>query len=144
MTIRTLKWTSAAAFGALAMTLSGCGGVDGVELNGKVFDMMGISPSAQKNANREERLPNRTGLIMPPDANRLPEPGSGQEPDIAANLNDPDRKKELAAAERARLHKAYCTGDLTWKERVLKPGGSNTPQSPFGPCTTIGAIINSK
>jgi hypothetical protein len=143
MAYSTLRAASAAAVVAVSVTLSGCGGVDGIELNGKVFDWMGVSSAAQKASNTEAKLPARAGLVMPPDANRLPEPGSGQDgSEIQTQLNDPDRKRELAAAERERLHKAYCSGEINWKERMLK-GEKGAPQSPFGPCTAIGAIVNS-
>jgi hypothetical protein len=127
---------------ALSVGLSACG-TDGVELNGKIFDLMGVSDSAQKAAAREPKMTERTGIVMPPDPNRLPEPGSANaEPDIAAQLNDPDRKRQMAAAERERQHKAYCSGELTWKERASgKAGYDGAPTSPFGPCTFIGGIL---
>jgi hypothetical protein len=126
----------------LATSLTGCGGLDGVELNGRLFDMMGVSDSAQKAAAREPKMTERTGIVMPPDANRLPEPGSGGgEPDIAAQLNDPDRKRQMAAAERERLHKEYCSGERQWKERAFQKD-KGAAQSPFGPCTLVGGIMN--
>jgi hypothetical protein len=126
----------------LSVGLTACGG-DGLELNGRLFDMMGVSDAAQKAAAREPKMTERTGIVMPPDASRLPEPGSGNgEPDIAAQLNDPDRKRQMAAAERERLHKAYCSGEQTWKERARsKPGNDGAPTSPYGPCSLVGNIL---
>jgi hypothetical protein len=143
MPVANLKAASALAAVALAATIvSGCGAVDGVELNGRIFDWMGVSEASQKANAREPRLPNRAGIVMPPDANRLPEPGSGQDQsDVTAALNDPDKRKEFAAAERARLHKAYCSGELTWKERATRRDGADVPSSPFGPCTFVGGIL---
>ena len=124
------------------LALGGC--ADGVELNGKIFDLMGVSPAAQAaaQAKAEPKMANRAGLIPPPDPSRLPEPGSGDTETSAAALaavDDPDRKKQLAAAERARLHKSYCAGEINWKERIADP--SATPTSPYGPCTFIGNAL---
>ena len=59
---------------ASMLLLSGC--ADGVELNGKVFDWMGISPAAQEASRREPTLAERAPLGVPPNTGRLPEPGS--------------------------------------------------------------------
>jgi hypothetical protein len=140
----TARWSrrpaSFALLAGLTLGLAGCG-TDGLELNGKIFDLIGVSDAAQKSNRSEPKLTERTGLVMPPDANRLPEPGSGGEPDIAAEVNDPDRKKVAVAAERARLHKAYCSGDITWKERALKKDGADNNVSPYGPCSVLGNIF---
>lgn len=137
------SFASAAAVALVASILSGCGGVDGVELNGKIFDWMGVSEAAKQANAREPRMPQRAGLVMPPDLNRLPEPGAENDPnDMTASLNDPDKKKAAAAAERARLHKAYCSGELTWKERAYAKDSLQTNKSPFGPCSAIGGIVN--
>ncbi len=129
-----------AAAASISLVLTGCG-TDGLELNGKLFDLMGVSESAQKASSREPRMTERTGLVMPPDANRLPEPGSTAEPDIAAQLNDPDKKRVAAAQERERLHKAYCTGELTWKERARDKNNVSPSASPYGPCSMAGQLL---
>lgn len=120
---------------ALAMAVSGCS--DGVELNGKLFDMMGVSAAAQAAKSTEPTMPVRTGLVLPPDSSRLPEPGSGQAADTAsqtvtASVVDPETKKEQAAKDRAELHRRYCSGELSWKDRAFDP--SAPPTSPYGPC----------
>jgi hypothetical protein len=140
-TCRSTRLTAVSVVAGLALSLGGCGGLDGLELNGKLFDMMGVSESAQKASSREPRMTERTGLVMPPDANRLPEPGSGGAPDVAAQLNDPDRKRLVAVQERERLHKAYCSGELTWKERARDKDRVDASASPFGPCTVVGNIL---
>jgi hypothetical protein len=135
-----LSMTLAALIVAVAM--SGCS--DGVELNGKIFDALGVSPAAQNAAKREPQLAQRTGLVLPPDQSRLPDPGA-QAPaeDVAlASVNDPDKRKAVAAAERARLHASYCAGDITWKERALdRSKGEAAPTSPYGPCSVLGKAL---
>jgi hypothetical protein len=132
------RWRSAAAIGGLLL-LSGC--ADGVDLNGKIFDLMGISPSAQDERRKEPQLAERAPLVMPPDSNRLPAPGSGQV--VAAGQawpDDPEERKKREASERERLHLAYCRGDIQWKDRALNPQSgtaTSAPRSPYGPCPTI-------
>jgi hypothetical protein len=139
--IRTLK--IAASSVALAISLTGCGS-DGVELNGKIFDAMGVSPAAQASSRREPKLTDRAPLVMPPNTARLPEPGSDAQGaiDVSQQLNEPERKKQLAAADREKLHKAYCSGEATWKERAqARPGYDEAPRSPYGPCGAIAEYL---
>ncbi len=137
------RFISIFAGAAAAVLVAGCS--DGVELNGKIFDALGVSPAAQNAAKREPNLPQRSGLVIPPDQTRLPDPGaaSSQEEVALAGLNDPDKRKAAAAAERARLHAAYCSGEMTWKERALdRSKGEAAPQSPYGPCGVLGKALN--
>ena len=139
--MKSSKTLAALLIVATAAGISGCGN-DGIELNGKLFDALGVSDSAQKASRREPKLTERTGLVVPPDVNRLPEPGSGGAPDVSAEVKDPERLKAANAAERARQHKLYCSGDLNWKERVAKrDGGSAAPTSPYGPCSILGDAL---
>ena len=120
------------------LALGGC--FEGTEVNGKLFDLLGVSTASQERARAEPKMTPRSGLILPPDAQRLPAPGSDDVAVAASvtSLNDPEKVKANAAAERARLHKAYCTGDLSWKERVKDPAA--LPTSPYGPCGVAGDL----
>src|SRR5262245_10514929 len=131
-----------AALVAAGFALSGCGG-DGVELNGKLFDMMGVSGSAQNARTRDPNMADRPPLVVPPSVARLPEPGSGKatSDDVAA-LNDPEARKQAAAKERERLHLAYCRGESQWREKALDPNAVN--KSPYGPCPSIINNITGK
>ncbi len=132
-----LKLATVTALAALSVSLAGCS--DGVDLNGKIFDAMGISPSAQANNKRESRVAERAPLVMPPNAQRLPEPGEVQTAAIS-DPNwpvDPDQKKVLDAAERERLHREYCSGARTWRERAFNPNNSKAATSPFGSCNAL-------
>ena len=139
-----MKAIGAALAVAATLAVAGCGGVDGMELNGKMFDWLGISPAAQDARKTEPRLADRAPLVLPPDANRLPEPGSGQ---VAAPAEgwplDPEMKKLAQAKERERLHMAYCRGEIQWKERALDPAKAGANKSPYGPCPGIGSITSS-
>jgi hypothetical protein len=108
---------------------------DGVQLEGKIFDWMGISSSALDGKNRDPKMADRAPLVVPPNVTRLPEPGSGKTPDAdLAALNDPELKKQAAAKERERLHLAYCRGEKQWKEKALNPDRVGASRSPYGPC----------
>jgi hypothetical protein len=129
-----LTQISAAVAVASALSLAACGGVEGVDLNGKLFDWIGISSAAQEGRTTEPRMADRAPLVVPPDTKRLPEPGSGQTTSSAvAALNDPELRKKAAAKERERLHLAYCRGEIQWKERALKADQDDN-RSPYGPC----------
>jgi len=138
--MRLAGWLAGAAT-ASTLLLSGC--ADGIDLNGKVFDWMGISPAAQEARKFEPKLTERAPLVVPPDVGRLPEPGAEAAP--AAHVawpDDPEQRKVREAQERERLHLAYCRGDVQWKERALNKD-TNAPRSPYGPCPTLfGGITN--
>lgn len=124
----------AAASVAVCLGLGAC--ADGVQLEGKIFDWMGVSSSALEGNKAEPKMADRAPLVVPPNVSRLPEPGSGQPPvnaDIAA-LKDPDQRKKAAAAERERLHLAYCRGEIQWKDKALNPSAMGANRSPYGPC----------
>jgi hypothetical protein len=134
------RWLGVAALSCAAL-LSGC--ADGVELNGKLFDWMGVSPAAQEARRYEPKLADRAPLVMPPDVNRLPEPGSERAPGpMMAWPDDAEQRKVREAQERERLHLAYCRGEIQWKERALNKD-VNAPRSPFGPCPGLfGGLTN--
>ena len=127
---------------ASMLMVSGCS--DGLDLNGKVFDWMGISPGAQEARRFEPKIADRAPLVLPPDVNRLPVPGSEAAPAPAqvAWPDDPEQRKVREAKERERLHLAYCSGEAQWKERALNRE-ANAPRSPYGPCPGLfGAVTN--
>ncbi len=123
------------------LALGGC--FEGTEVNGKIFDLLGVSSAAQEKSRAEPQMARRAGLVLPPNAQRLPAPGSDDEALAAApavaSLNDPEKVRANAAAERARLHKAYCTGDLSWKEQIKDP--DSIPRSPYGSCSSFTDLL---
>jgi len=116
-----------------ALSLGACS--DGVQLEGKLFDWMGVSSSSLEGSRRDPKMADRAPLVVPPSVTRLPEPGSGKltDSDLAA-LHDPELKKQAAAKERERLHLAYCGGEMQWKEKALDPNKTGANRSPYGPC----------
>lgn len=121
---------------AAALLLGGCSAGD-VELNGKVFDYLGVSPSAQTKT-KEPKLADRGGLVVPPSLDRLPAPGSEAAAEDAqlAEINDPDRKKVADKAELERQQAEYCKvhyeqalarGDQTAADLAAGPLGACRP-----------------
>ena len=98
--------------GALAVNLAGCSGGDsGVELNGKIFDVIGLSGVSKTGS--EPKLAERAPLVPPPRTDALPAPGSGQaDVNHMAWPKDPDRlKAEKAAVENKTISK-YCSDPM--------------------------------
>lgn len=136
---RYLTQICATAAVAFSLALSGCGGVDGVEFNGKIFDWLGVSDAAQQKV--EPKMADRAPLVVPPSVTRLPDPGSGKTSDEqVAALNDPELRKQAAAKERQRLHEAYCRGDIQWKDKAFKPQDVGANRSPYGTCGILGNV----
>jgi hypothetical protein len=136
---RYLTQIAAAAAIASPLALGGCGGIDGVEFNGKIFDWLGVSEASQQKS--EPKMVDRAPLVVPPSVTRLPDPGSGRNSDEqVAALNDPELRKQAAAKERQRLHEAYCRGDLQWKDKAFKPDATGANRSPYGTCGILGGL----
>ncbi len=126
-----LKTTIIAALAAIvAAALAGCS-ADDVQLNGKMFDMMGMNTSSVK---KTPKMADRPGLLVPPDMARLPEPGTGKagQPEIA-EVKDYDATRQTTEADLEKQQAAYCQkhyedakihGD---QDAVLATG-------PLGPC----------
>ncbi len=125
--------------GATLLALGGCGGFDGVQLNGKVFDAMGIGGEGTKSG--EPKMAQRTGLVVPPNTEALPVPGSQQDvvaPDVAA-LQDPDKVAAVSQAEKQRQQDEYCKVHY---EQAKQRGDDNADlaEGPLGPCK--GSVVS--
>lgn len=116
---------------ALAM-LGGC--ADEIQLQGKVFDAVGLGANSQKSS-EEPKLAARAPLVLPPNNDRIPEPG--QPPEAAAtdvaSLNDPDKKAVLSKAELEKKQAEYCKVHY---EDARSRGDDNADlaEGPLGPC----------
>jgi hypothetical protein len=129
--------TAVLAVGAAVWSLLTLTACDSLNLEGKLFDWMGISGSALDAKTTDPKMEDRAPLVVPPKLTRLPEPGSGKTADAElAALNDPEQKKITSAKERERLHMAYCRGEIQWKEKALDPNHTGN-RSPFGPCPSL-------
>lgn len=128
--------TSRLAALALTATLAGCGAQD-VELNGKIFDAMGVSQATKKSSG-DPKVAARNGLIMPPSTGSLPEPGAGRSPEADADLsfiNDPDRKRTFDKSDLERRQAEYCKTNYE-QPKLRGDQAAENAVGPAGPCRT--------
>ncbi len=129
--IRTRRFVTLAAM-AVAVATGGCS-MDDVELNGGVFDALGMNNSTTKS---EPKLAARAPLVLPPGLERLPQPGvpaESQVADVTSMINDPDRKATVDKAELQRQQTEYCTKNY----ELAKASGDNNAdlaEGPLGKC----------
>lgn len=118
---------------ALSGLLGGCGQV---ALEGTIFDALGVSPKAQAAAKEEKQLEPRTGLVMPPSLDRLPQPGTAPQPgDVAATDGafpiNPEDREQAELAQKMAEHRAFCEKELR-EQRTF--GRSELVMGPMGQC----------
>ncbi len=134
MTLKRVRGVIVGA-GLLAATvgLTACSGGDGVELNGKIFDAIGLSgdPFAKK---VEPKTQARAPLVLPPSAEKLPEPGTaGPGPGLATSsittgsIGGPSwpvdaQSKKVADAEAEKRAKQQACDD--WKKKAANDGSA--------------------
>ena len=91
-----------------AVLAGGCGGFDGVSLQGGVFDALGLSDTAPKKE-KEPKVAARPGLVLPPNETSLPPPADkAQVAETEAWPVDPETNKARAAAAADQRHKDFC------------------------------------
>jgi hypothetical protein len=114
-------------FGAAVLAVSGCG-YDGVQLNGKIFDVVGLSGDTAKPT--EPKMAVRQPLVVPPGLEALPPPGSGKaEQPKLAEIQDADAKKRVSQADLEKQQAAYCK--VNYED--AKARGDDTADSASGP-----------
>ncbi len=123
-----------AAVASLSFALTGCGGTD-VEFKGGLFDMVGLS-QLNNQKTTEAKVPQRSGLVLPPENARLPEPGSA--PQTTASLGgdaawpvDPEEAKANNQAALKREHAAFCERA---RERARLANNDSIDDGPLGSC----------
>ena len=128
-----IKGVSLACCLAAAAMAGGCSGVDGLELQGGVFDALGVSGSGQKKL-ADSKVDARPGLVLPPSNEKLPDPVTGSlaaAPDGEAWPVDPEDRRASNRAELEKRHKVAC-------ERLIQDarmrGESGVIMGPMGNC----------
>jgi hypothetical protein len=133
--ISTLRISAVVVAGAM---IGGCGiGGDGIELNGGVFDALGVSDKSGGSSNKEPRVAERAGLVLPPTMGRLPTPGASQTEEQASLGGQawpvsPEQKRLAANQQKEAEHAAWCQKELQRKKinRDL-----SVTEGPLGPCS---------
>ncbi|WP_141700656.1 hypothetical protein [Methyloceanibacter superfactus] len=94
---------------ACVAALGGCGGV---ELQGKVFDYMGVSGDRQQ---PDVRMSERPPLLIPPNTKALPQPGTGSTATARADWpDDPEKvRTRVANEQKAKQAKIEAAADPT-------------------------------
>lgn len=129
--MRNLLRTALAVVAGIAV--AGCS-MDDVELNGGVFDALGVGANQPKSA--EPKLAARTPLVVPPSTASLPNPGTPPEAaasDITAALNDPDRKVVVDKATLEKQHAEFCAKNYD-PARAAGDASADSIEGPLGPC----------
>jgi hypothetical protein len=123
----------AASVGSL-IALGGCAGAD-IQIDAPVLEAAGIQLTSKK---VEDDAPEHAGLVMPPSAEKLPEPGSAKT--AAAQQQwpqDPDQIKKRKAEQEAAEREEYCVKGK-WKDKAdinefnKDAGGEQRCPSKFG------------
>lgn len=122
---------------AAALALSAC--ADGVELNGKIFDAMGVSTASLQKSSGTPKVAERQALVLPPDPSRLPEPGSGARDAQLSGANDAlpldaDEKKKMAQSDLERQQAEYCKKNYDTAKALAMKVEANMARGPLGPC----------
>ncbi len=130
---RPIKGLALSICVSAAAVTGGCSGFDGVELQGGVFDAMGLSGSNQKKLS-DVKVDARPGLVLPPSNEKLPDPITGSiatGPQDESWPVDPEDRRAANRAELEKRHKAFC-------ERAVQDhrmrGESGVVMGPMGNC----------
>jgi hypothetical protein len=113
-----------------AVVLAGCSAGD-VELNGKVFDAMGMT--ANKQSGKDPKMAARAPIVLPPALDRLPEPGEATETASIPEVRDADEQKAVVKADLERQQAEYCR--VHYDEAKQRGDASaDTAKGPLGEC----------
>ncbi|WBT37577.1 MULTISPECIES: hypothetical protein [Hyphomicrobium] len=130
---RAVKRWAGAIVVPVALSLGACS-ADDVELNGKLFDAVGLNNLKSKSA--EPKMAERAPLVMPPNLERVPEPGAPAEAvanDVTALVDDPDRKAKTNRAELERQQAEYCKKNYD-EAKARGDDNADLASGPLGPC----------
>lgn len=133
---------------AASIVLGGCVGSDGVELSGGVFDALGVSSKGEQTA-AIPKVPERPGLVLPPNLRALPTPGTGQAQQQELVTSgiwpvSPEARRSAAEQQKEAEHAAYCQKEL---QRKKLNNDLSVTEGPLGNCapsllTAIGVDPN--
>lgn len=134
---RRIKVGVAIAISSAAL-LGGC--ADGIEVNSKLLDSVGLSTAALTASRPEPKMAQRAPLVMPPSTQKLPEPGAAAPPppEVVGGTawpKDKDQERIASARDKERQQAQFCK-EGNWKERAIDNDAAGQ-QGPTGQCGTI-------
>jgi hypothetical protein len=118
----------------LVAALGGCS-MDDVQFNGGLFNAVGLGGDKVKSA--EPKMAARAPLVIPPTLDRVPEPGTPPEAaatDVAAALDDPDKKAVVTKADLERQQAEYCKKNYELAKAHGDETAADLAAGPLGPC----------
>jgi hypothetical protein len=116
----------------LPLLLTGCGGFDGVQLNGKVFDAVGLNGDSTPKG--DPKMATRQPLVVPPGLEALPPPGSGKvEQPSLAEIQDPDKKIKVSQADLEKQQADYCKKNYD-EAQFHGDSSADSASGPLGSC----------
>jgi hypothetical protein len=133
MALKTIGKTALLAALALALPgLAGCS-MDDVQLNGKVFDAMGMNTTGSVKKD-DPKMAAREPLVVPPGLDSLPPPGSSKEAQpTLAEIQDPDRNQKVSKAELEKQQAEYCKVHYD-QAKTQGDDNADLATGPLGPC----------
>jgi hypothetical protein len=135
MLLKMLRKNAVLCATAVVMTagFSGCGLVDDVQLNGKIFDAVGLNSTGS--VKKEAKIAERSPLVVPPGLDKLPEPGANglAQAGGVAGIVDHDAKRQISKADLEKQQADYCKVHY---EQAKAHGDNNADlaEGPMGPC----------
>jgi hypothetical protein len=113
----------------VALGMAGCGS-DDIQLNGGIFDAIGLNDAKPKG---DPKMAERAPLVVPPSLDRLPAPGEAQAPPQIAGIKDPDAEKAVSRAEMEAKQAEYCRKNY---DDPMARGDESiaSVEGPLGPC----------
>jgi hypothetical protein len=134
--------SAARILGASVMLLAfgGCS-ADDIQLDGKLFDAVGIG-SNSKVKRGEPVMASRAPLVLPPNLERLPQPGEqpGAESTDVAAIADPDKKLIVSEVEMQKRQAEYCKVHYEMAIAHGDRDGADLAEGPMGSCR--GSVLN--
>jgi len=135
---------------AAAALAGGCSsfGLDDVELQGGVFDALGMSGSSNSKKLADVKVEPRPALVLPPSPENLPPPGD--RPTAAAQPEawpvDPEDRRAQAKADLDKRHREYCERAI---QNARMRNESGVIMGPKGNCQpglfgNLGDIVSGK
>jgi hypothetical protein len=116
-----------------ALSVSACAPGD-VELNGKIFDAVGIG-TGSVGQRKAPQLAERAPLVLPPSLERLPQPdASGGNPQAAAFPIDPEKRSAMSASALQQQQAAYCKEHYEKQIALGNRTQAETAKGPLGMC----------
>lgn len=134
MTLKTFAKIGTTLASVLVIAgLAGCGMVDDVQMNGKIFDAIGMNTGSVK---KEAKVAERQPLIVPPGLDKLPTPGANgasAQSNAIPGVEDHDAKKVVSQEALQNQQAEYCKVHY---EQAKQHGDNNADlaEGPMGPC----------